>query len=172
LRSKVICKYKAEIYQHTSPPEEKVWGAAYHIPPEHVDEVQSYLDIREINGYSIQYTTFHPSKIALNSAENDQDPTQPIKCLVYIGLPTNPQFVGPQDPSALAEHILGSVGPSGENKEYLYMLEKSLLDLSPESEDNHVVDLARRCRKLEMLNKLDGRVIVKASQDVVGHDLV
>jgi hypothetical protein len=91
---------------------------------------------------------------------------------VYIGLPTNPQFVGPQDPSALAEYILGSVGPSGENKEYLYMLEKSLLGLSPESEDNHVVDLARRCRILEMFNKLDGPVvIVKASQDVVGHDL-
>ena len=130
-----------------------------------MDEVQSYLDIREINGYSIEYTTFHPSKGARSTAKNDQDSSQPIRCLVYIGLPTNPQFVGPQDPSALAEHILGSVGPSGENREYLYMLEKSLLGLSPESEDNHVVDLAKRCRILEMSNKLDGRITMKASHE-------
>ena len=136
-----------------------------------MDEVQSYLDIREINGYSIQYTTFHPSKTVFSSTETDQDLSQPIKCLVYIGLPTNPQFVGPQDPSVLAEHILGSVGPSGENKEYLYMLEESLLSLSPESEDNHVVDLARRCRILEMSNELHAHIIVKESQDVVGNDL-
>lgn len=136
-----------------------------------MDEVKSYLDIREINGYSIQHTTFYPSKPTLNSAEINQDPIQPIECLVYIGLPTNPQFVGPQDPSALAEHILGSVGPSGENREYLYMLEESLLSLSPESEDNHVVDLARRCRILEMSNTLHGGTIVNESQDVVSNDL-
>jgi len=134
-----------------------------------VDEVQSYLDIREINGYSIQYTTFYPSKTSLRSAETDHNPSPPIICLAYVGLPTNPQFVGPQDPSSLAEHILGSVGPSGENKEYLYMLEESLLSLSSESEDNHVVDLAKRCRILEMSDKLNGRIIERASQDVVDH---
>lgn len=72
-----------------------------------------------------------------------------IDCLVYIGLPTNPQFVGPQDPDALARHILQSSGPSGKNREYLYMLEESLAGLSPKSEDRHVMDLASRCRVLE-----------------------
>jgi len=71
------------------------------------------------------------------------------RCLVYIGLPDNPQFLGPQDPQALAEHIVKSKGPSGENKDYLYQLEEALNGLSKESEDEHISDLARRCREIE-----------------------
>jgi glutathione-specific gamma-glutamylcyclotransferase len=130
--------YEAHSYQHTTAPE-RVWGAAYHIPREYVAAVRDYLDIREINGYSIQYTPFKPS-----------DPSQGVlNCLVYIGLPSNPQFMGPQDPDRLARHILKSKGPSGENREYLYMLEAALEGLSKESGDEHVSDLAARCRKLE-----------------------
>ena len=110
-------------------------------------EVRAYLDIREINGYSIQYTPFHPASNQQNATKSHPGP---IKCLVYIGLPSNPQFLGPQDPQGLAAHILKSRGPSGENKEYLYMLETALLDLSAESKDRHISDLASRCRKLEV----------------------
>lgn len=125
----------------TSPqhePTERVWGAAYHIPAANVPEVRQYLDIREINGYSIQFTPFHPASH-----------TAPIRCLVYIGLPENPQFLGPQDPDALARHILRSKGPSGENREYLFNLEQALLGLSEESGDRHISDLVERCRKIE-----------------------
>jgi cation transport protein ChaC len=69
--------------------------------------------------------------------------------MVYIGLPNNPQFLGPQDPQALAAHILRSKGPSGENREYLYMLGAALQALSTESEDEHVRDLVSRCKRLE-----------------------
>lgn len=69
--------------------------------------------------------------------------------MVYIGLPDNPQFLGPQDPQELAEHIIKSRGPSGENKEYLYQLEEALDGLSVESGDEHISDLARRCREIE-----------------------
>lgn len=57
--------------------------------------------------------------------------------------------MGRQDPQKLAEHIARSRGPSGENREYLYMLEKALLGLSAESGDEHVSDLAQRCRAIE-----------------------
>lgn len=77
----------------------------------------------------------------------------PISCLVYIGLPDNPQFLGPQDPQVLAEHIVKSRGPSGENREYLYQLEEALNELSPESGDEHISDLARRCREVEAKGK-------------------
>ena len=80
----------------------KVWGAAYHIIPEKVQEVQEYLDLREINGYSIQYTPFHPG-----------DPNRkPIHCMVYIGMPDNPQFLGALDPQDVAKKINESIGPS------------------------------------------------------------
>ncbi|KYK59990.1 hypothetical protein DCS_01124 [Drechmeria coniospora] len=99
---------------------------------------QQYLDIREINGYSIHYAPFHPS-----------DGSPPLTTLVYIGTPDNEQFVGPQDPQKLAEHILASRGPSGLNKEYLYNLDAALHELGPESGDVHISDLAARMRALE-----------------------
>ena len=111
----------------------RVWGAAYHIPASHVKEVREYLDIREINGYSIQFTPFHPaiSTAEVTSPPHDSEPSESergmwagiratntvsvteeagsIKCLVYIGLPENPQFLGAQDPDALARKILESM---------------------------------------------------------------
>lgn len=124
---------------HPSPADDRVWGVAYRIEPGHVDEVKEYLDIREINGYTIHYTPFHPA-----AASESQEP---IRALVYIGTPDNDQFVGPvRDPQALAEHIYASRGPSGLNRDYLFGLERSLAELSPESGDEHVRDLAARVR--------------------------
>jgi cation transport protein ChaC len=117
---------------------DRVWGTAYRIEASKVAEVREYLDIREINGYSIHYTPFHPA---------DGSPT--IETLVYIGTPDNDQFMGPQDPQKLAEHIYRSEGPSGLNKDYLLSLGRALDELSPESGDAHIKDLAERVRAIE-----------------------
>ncbi|KAH7328947.1 ChaC-like protein [Stachybotrys elegans] len=138
--------YWEQLTDHHDTAPDKVWGVAYRIIPDKVAEVKDYLDIREINGYSIHYTPFHPA-----------DGSAPIRTLVYIGTPDNEQFVGPQDPQQLAEHILKSQGPSGLNKDYLFGLETSLDDLSPESGDIHVSDLARRVRALEKDAQASGR---------------
>ncbi|TKA28215.1 hypothetical protein B0A50_04187 [Salinomyces thailandicus] len=156
---------------HPSAPP-RVWGAAYRIPAHHVAEVKEYLDIREINGYSIQYTPFntaggepskrpeqdmsattqtvHPAPEALTAAGKGEIPQQ-IDCLVYIGLPSNPQFLGPQDPQALAEHIVGSRGPSGENREYLYQLEEALEGLSRENSSSRLFVIQGRSTALSQL---------------------
>ena len=115
---------------------------AYRIEPDRVAEVKEYLDIREINGYTIHYTPFHPAA----GVETGTGTKGPLRTLVYIGTPDNEQFVGPQDPQALAEHIYRSEGPSGRNRDYLWGLEEALDELSPESGDEHVSDLARRVR--------------------------
>ncbi|TVY28056.1 Glutathione-specific gamma-glutamylcyclotransferase [Lachnellula hyalina] len=122
---------------HPSASSDKVWGTAYRIETAKVAEVKEYLDIREINGYTIHYTDFHPA-----------DASPMIKTLVYIGTPDNDQFMGPQDPERLAEHIYRSKGPSGPNKDYLLSLETALDGLSPESGDYHVKDLADRLKKI------------------------
>lgn len=155
----------------------RTWGAAYHIPPEHVKEVREYLDIREIFGYSMDMVAFHvparafdrstsnslpshTSTSARNAAEapnpssTEQEAPAPIQCLVYIATPDNPHFVGPQDPDELARHIVQSKGPSGLNKEYVCMLADGLDGLSKEAGvegdvDDHVQDLARRVKKID-----------------------
>ncbi|KAF8424707.1 ChaC-like protein [Tirmania nivea] len=118
-----------------------VWGVAYRIKSSEVGSVKEYLDIREINGYSIHQVEVYQSELAL--------PT--VKAIVYIGTPSNPQFVGSPPPNAadLARHIYHSRGPSGENREYLYQLYKSLIELCPDSRDNHVHDLQRRVALIE-----------------------
>lgn len=133
---------------HPAPGDGKVWGVAYRIKPAHVAEVKEYLDIREINGYSIHYTAFHPAPSTDSNAE--QQP-EPIRTLVYIGTPDNDQFTGPQDIQALAEHIYRSEGPSGLNRAYLLSLDEALRELGPESRgvrDEHIEDLSARIRAI------------------------
>lgn len=133
---------------------DRVWGTAYRIMAAKVAEVREYLDIREINGYTIHYTPFIPA-----------DGSPPIKTLVYIGTPDNDQFMGPQDPQKLAEHIHKSEGPSGLNKDYLLALETALDSLSPESGDGHIKDLANRVRKIEERANIDGHEVAKGAVD-------
>ncbi|KAK8048983.1 Glutathione-specific gamma-glutamylcyclotransferase [Apiospora phragmitis] len=136
----------------------KVWGVAYRIEAARVAEVKDYLDIREINGYTIHYTPFHPA-----------DGSGPIRTLVYIGTPDNDQFTGPQDPQTLAEHIYRSEGPSGLNRDYLLSLEKALDELSPESGDAHITDLSNRVRDIET-KVAKGQAHVRLSEEPVSHE--
>lgn len=95
------------------------------------------LDIREVNGYTTDYTTFH-------FAHLQQEGRKSVRTLVYIGTPENPQFVGnpPPDLDSLAVVIAERVGPSGRNWEYLYKLYLGLQEICPEGEeDHHIVDL-------------------------------
>ncbi|KAL9047570.1 MAG: hypothetical protein Q9206_006654, partial [Seirophora lacunosa] len=107
----------------------------------------TYLDIREINGYSIQYTSFTPAAATLLHHHHHPAPIE--KCMVYIGLPENPQFLGAQPPADVAAVIARSKGPSGENVEYLFMLERALRELGDAAGDEHVEDLARRVREIK-----------------------
>lgn len=153
--------YWEQLTDHHDSAPQKVWGVAYRITADKVDQVKEYLDIREINGYTIHYTPFHPAAAAASVTDptcldpvDPHDPSVmpsshgPIQTLVYIGTPDNAQFVGPQDPQALAEHIYRSEGPSGLNRDYLLELEKALDALSPDSGDEHVTDLSNRVRAI------------------------
>ncbi|KAK4042072.1 ChaC-like protein-domain-containing protein [Parachaetomium inaequale] len=139
--------YWEQLTDHHDSAPDRVWGVAYRIKPDRVAEVKEYLDIREINGYTIHYTPFHPAPAPDGLTQHHRrDHRHPIRTLVYIGTPDNDQFVGPQDPQELAEHIYRSAGPSGPNRDYLWGLEAALDELSPESGDEHVTDLSNRLR--------------------------
>lgn len=145
--------------EHDTAPE-KVWGVAYRIEPDKVAEVKDYLDIREINGYTIHYTPFHPA-----------DGSDHIRTLVYIGTPDNDQFTGPQEPQSLAEHIYRSEGPSGLNKDYLLGLEGALNELSLESGDAHITDLSNRVRQIEARRQTEGSEISPPGE-LVSHQFI
>ncbi|CAG8000935.1 unnamed protein product [Penicillium salamii] len=123
----------------------KVWGAAYHIPASHAEEVHDYLDEREINGYTAHYTPFHAT------VDIDGDQT-PIICMVYIGQPSNSQFLREpesRDPQQVAQVIASSQGASGKNTEYLFGLEKALEGIGLGTADVHVTDLVKRVKAIE-----------------------
>ncbi|OQE37070.1 hypothetical protein PENCOP_c010G08631 [Penicillium coprophilum] len=124
----------------------KVWGAAYHIPASHAEEVHDYLDEREIDGYSAHYTPFHPT------VEVDGAGSSPIICMVYIGQPTNPQFLrdaAHREPQHVAQVISAGHGLSGKGSEYLFLLEKALEGLGLGTADVHVTDLVKRVKAIE-----------------------
>ncbi|KAI0012148.1 ChaC-domain-containing protein [Xylariaceae sp. FL0662B] len=146
---------------HDSAPE-RVWGTAYRIRAERVAEVKAYLDIREINGYTIHWTPFH-------AADGYSDGDAPSRALVYIGTPDNDQFVGPQEPQALAEHIYVSEGPSGRNRDYLLELERALDRLGPGSGDAHVSDLSDRVREIDRKRRA-GELEVAGFEHAVSHE--
>ncbi|KOC16551.1 cation transport protein [Aspergillus flavus AF70] len=126
----------------------RVWGAAYHIPASHAEEVHDYLDEREIDGYSVHYTPFYP----FSESKTPGSDSTPITCMVYIGQPTNPQFLrdpARREPQDVAEVISRGRGQSGKNTEYLYLLEKALEGLGLGSADGHVTDLVRRVKAIE-----------------------
>ncbi|KAJ5917775.1 hypothetical protein N7454_010150 [Penicillium verhagenii] len=122
----------------------KVWGAAYHIPASHAEEVHDYLDDREIDGYSAHFTPFHPV--------SGEDLSTGSICMVYIGQPTNPQFLrelAHREPQHVAQVISGGHGLSGKNTEYLFLLEKALEGIGLGSADVHVTDLVKRVKAIE-----------------------
>lgn len=127
-----------------------VWGAAYHIPASHAEEVHDYLDDREIDGYTVHYTPFYPTPTSTSTDPNT--PATPITCMVYIGLPNNPQFLrqpARREPQDVAEVISAGYGQSGKNSEYLYLLEKALDGIGLGSADKHVTDLVGRVKAIE-----------------------
>ncbi|KAJ5797663.1 uncharacterized protein N7503_006959 [Penicillium pulvis] len=144
----------------------KVWGAAYHIPASHAEEVHDYLDEREIDGYSAHFTPFYPVS-GEESSSTDATGKYSI-CMVYIGQPTNPQFLrerAQREPQNVAQVISAGHGLSGKNSEYLFLLEKALDGIGLGSADVHVTDLVKRVKAIEVEGEGD-REELEAEREV------
>ena len=108
--------------------------------------------MRENNGYSIHYTDFYPDPSTYSSSSPSSSlalsaiPPLLPHTLLYIALPSNPSFFGPQSPEKIADVIRRSEGISGPNFEYLFRLEDSLAELGPEAVDRHISGLVERVK--------------------------
>lgn len=65
-------------------PNSKVWGIAYKIRTEDVEEVTKHLDFREKNGYSKQFVTFHPQDTNI----------APFTLTLYVATKDNESYAG------------------------------------------------------------------------------
>ncbi|KAB0801161.1 hypothetical protein PPYR_05515 [Photinus pyralis] len=114
-----------------------VWGVAYKIPDKCVDQVIKHLNIREKGGYTCKKLTFFP--LSGNS---------PFDILVYVGLEDNQNFAGAADDDSIALQIVNAVGPSGTNVDYLLNLAKSIREIVPMVDDEHLFSLEEKVLKL------------------------
>ncbi|CAH0402323.1 unnamed protein product [Chilo suppressalis] len=117
----------------------KVWGVAYKIGENDIDEVTKHLDFREKNGYSKKTVTFHP---------DDQTKT-PFNLTIYIATEENQSFAGPASIEDIAKQVVSCQGPSGPNKEYVYNLAKAMRQLAPHINDEHLFALEAALKKLD-----------------------
>lgn len=139
-----------------SPEGDIVWGVSFTIDPEHAKVVRQYLDYREKNGYSAMHV---PLYTKLPEEQGGEEEVVLKNALVYVGLPSNPAFVGPQSLDALAQRIYTCAGPSGPNPEYLLNLAKAVRELAPQSVDQHLFSLEKRLLLLQE-QKIDPAVLI------------
>lgn len=111
-------------------PQSQCFGVAYRVAL----DVFDHLDHREKNGYLRQVKTM---------VLRDQS-TKP--CVVYVGQPDNPAFLGDAPDNDIAEQIFNSEGPSGPNREYVHHLADALRARSVF--DEHVFSIDRLLKEM------------------------
>lgn len=152
-------------------PDDEVWGLAYKISSENIDNVVNHLDFREKGGYKKKIVLFHPcnlsksiqsgsnSAVSLNNFSKTNFSTieslsttsdeAPFYLTIYIGEEDNPNYAGMENIDTIARHILDSRGVSGSNTEYLYKLASAMRTIAPGVQDEHLFTLERAVKQLQ-----------------------
>jgi len=108
------------------------------------EEALDYLNNREmtLGGYSQVITLFHPVEV-----ENQCTPP-PFPVLVFVASPNSgPYWLGPAEPSDIAEQVVNSSGPSGHNVEYLLKLAEWVHNTLPQVWDDHLFSIEVEVRR-------------------------
>lgn len=118
------------------------WGAAYKITKKEDQEIAlTYLGVREKQYDRKEYVDVFTELTATTPAISE--------ALVYIASPdkkVNVNYLGPASVEEIARQIVQAEGPTGPNREYLFLLEKALLQIG--CQDKHVIDLANEVRRI------------------------
>lgn len=107
-----------------------VYGMGFKLIQGKIKETLEYLDVREINGYERHSTFFHP----LNSAESKP-------AVFYCATEDNPSWSDQHYIASIADQIIGATGKSGKNVDYVFNLCKSMRELFPGKQDEHLFEL-------------------------------
>ncbi|CAN1164143.1 Gamma-glutamylcyclotransferase 2-2, partial [Linum perenne] len=119
------------------------WGAVYCVRggPEKERLAMEYLERRECE-YDMK---------TLVSFYKEDDPSQPAitDVIVFTSTPdkvSNKYYLGPAPLEEMASQIATAFGPCGNNRDYLFLLEKAMFDIGHEEE--MVIELANEVRKV------------------------
>lgn len=119
---------------------------AYKIPADKTDQVLKHLDFREKNGYERHYVEFFP----LDRNEVADAPAERI--IIYVASHDNESFAGSTGGlTAIVNQILGAVGASGANREYVYQLADAMRHHFPDQNDEHLFELENLLRQRESI---------------------
>ncbi|KAG6464564.1 putative glutathione-specific gamma-glutamylcyclotransferase 2 [Manduca sexta] len=116
-----------------------VWGVAYKIRTEDIEQVTKHLDFREKNGYSKQTVTFYPKDTK----------HEPFDLTLYVATEENDSYAGPATIEDIAMQVISCTGPSGSNKEYVYKLAEAMRQLVPNIQDEHLFALESAVKVLD-----------------------
>ncbi|KAJ3259676.1 hypothetical protein HK103_001937 [Boothiomyces macroporosus] len=114
--------------------DDKVYGCLYKIADESKQAVFDHLDYREKGGYEMQTVKVYTNEGVIES-------------YLYIADYHNDNYLGPSDLDSMAKQIGFTVGPSGNNSDYLLNLCKALREIGAE-EDLHLMELEKRVVQL------------------------
>lgn len=105
------------------------WGMAYRIVAANAKPIIDALNFREKGGYRLE---------SVNLTLHMSEPL-PVKGMVYIGTPENPNYLGPETTKRIAAQVVDATGPSGPNYEYVLSLAEALREI--EAYDPHVFEI-------------------------------
>ena len=128
---------------------ERCWGTAYEVPAEDPDGVLSHLDHRERGGYErieLELWLAREPRNGSRAGAGREPGGMRVRGLVYMAGPENESYLGPAPIAAIARQVASASGPSGENPEYVFELERSLQSIG--ARDRHVSDVAEALRSL------------------------
>ncbi|XP_020584965.1 gamma-glutamylcyclotransferase 2-1-like [Phalaenopsis equestris] len=119
------------------------WGAAYCVKGGSEKEklAMQYLERRECEYDKIASVDFYKEG-------NLEDPAI-TNILVFISTPdivANRYYLGPAPLEEMARQIATATGPCGNNRDYLFSMEKALFDIG--HEDDYIILLANEVRKV------------------------
>ncbi|KAF7816870.1 gamma-glutamylcyclotransferase 2-3 [Senna tora] len=127
------------------------WGVAYKVSKKEDQEIALtvcffnmhilYLEVREKQYDKKEYLDFFTELTATTPAISG--------VMVYIASPdksVNKNYLGPASVEEIARQIIKAEGPSGPNRDYLFQLEKALVEIG--CEDKHVMELANEVRRI------------------------
>jgi len=121
---------------------EKVFGRVFKVDPKRIQETRDRLLFREKAGYEERTV-----EVVLKDGRR-------IRASVFMALPSNEHFVGPEPSRAIAERIYKSIGPSGKNTEYFEELVRALQSMRErwgpheETVDPHLMDIWAELKQL------------------------